>query len=245
MAKKQYAEGFFNDLAKGVANSASVTVPIIKELLNPQSVVDLGCGDGGWLKAFRESGIEDILGIEGDYVKNIETQIPKEYYQYHNLETEFKSERKFDLAVSLEVGEHLSSDSASVFVESLCNLSDIILFSAAIIGQEGTMHINEQFPEYWARQFKKRNFVPIDYIRPRIWKNEKVEPWYKQNMLLFVNQNKLPALPIALQECQKQTYEEYLFRVHPELYLRILERKYPYYFTKYWWNRFKRSFKKY
>lgn len=245
MTKKQYADDFFNDLAKGVANSASVTVPIITESLNPRSVVDLGCGDGGWLRAFRESGIKDILGIEGEYVKDIETQIPKEYYQYHNLETEFKSDRKFDLAVSLEVGEHLSSGAAGIFVESLCNLSDIILFSAAIVGQEGTMHINEQFPEYWAKLFKNRGYVPIDYIRPRIWQSEKVEPWYKQNMLLFVNRTKLPSLSIDLQNCQNQTHGEYLFRIHPELYIGILKRKYPYYFAKYWWNRFKRSFKKY
>lgn len=245
MAKKQYADDFFNDLARGVANSAAVTVPIITELLHPKSVVDLGCGDGGWLRAFKTSGVDDILGIEGEYVKNIPTQIGKEYYQYHNLETEYKSERKFDLAVSLEVGEHLSPASAGVFVDSLCNLSDVVLFSAAIVGQEGTMHINEQFPEYWAKLFKKRNYLPVDYVRPRVWLSEKVEPWYKQNMLLFVNQSRLPSLPAELQNCQQQTHEDYLFRIHPELYLAILKRKFPYYYAKYWYSKFKRSFKKY
>lgn len=245
MKRKQYGDDFFNNLVEGSYRSAKSVLPLVVNLLNPRSVVDLGCGVGVWLKAFKELGVEDILAVEGEYVKNQNTYISKEYYQYHNLELEFLTNKRYDLAVSLEVGEHLSPESAISFVNSLCKLSDVVLFSTAIKGQEGTMHINEQFPEYWAKLFTINNFVPIDYIRPRIWDNNDIEVWYRQNILLYVNKSFLPRLPEALQECQLHTHENFLFRIHPDLYLNILKRKYPIHFANYWWNKFKRSFKEY
>ncbi len=245
MITKEYGEDFFDDQAEKSYKAAKQTIPILMDLLNPRSVVDMGCGVGAWLKAFQEAGATRILGVEGDYVKNIKTYVPKEYYKYHNLETEFISDERFDLAISLEVGEHLKDSSASVFVNSLCRLADVVLFSAAIIGQEGTMHINEQFPEYWATHFNANGFVPVDYIRPRVWDKSDIEVWYRQNMILYVKETTLNTLPQALQTCQKETHSNYLFRIHPELYLNILKRKYPFHFANYWWFKFKRSFKKF
>lgn len=245
MAGKKYAEEFYKNQAEMSFQAAKQTVPLLMDLLKPSSVADLGCGVGVWLKAFREAGVARILGVEGDYVKNLETYIPKEDFHFHNLETNYYTEEKFDLAISLEVGEHLHTSESSVLVDSLCRLSDVVLFSAAIIGQEGTLHINEQLPEFWAGLFKAQGFVPVDYIRPLVWDNPKVEVWYRQNMILYVKESALPALPEALQLCQKQTHGNYLFRVHPELYFRILQRKYPFHFANYWWYKFKRSFRKY
>ena len=52
--------------------------------------------------------------------------------------------RKFDLVQSLEVGEHLPKSAADTFVETLVKHGDVVLFSAASVGQGGHDHINEQ-----------------------------------------------------------------------------------------------------
>lgn len=245
MAKKEYGPDFYSNQAENAYKSALATLPFIINLLKPKSVVDLGCGIAPWLKACVDLGVSDVLGIEGEYVKELKTYIPIENYKFFNLEKRLTINRHFDLALSLEVGEHLSKDASQNLVDSLCGLSDIILFSAAIIGQEGTMHINEQFPEYWAKLFKLNNYLPVDYIRPLIWDDSKVEVWYKQNILIYVNGNKLDLLPEELQRSRQETHDNYLFRVHPALYLSILKRKYPLRYVNYWWGRFKRSLKKY
>lgn len=245
MPLKKYGNSFFNLLSDGSYKSAQSVLPLISELLRPKSVVDVGCGTGAWLKVFQELGVEEILGIEGEYIKKQKTYIPKANFLYHNLEEDLKIDRRFELAISLEVGEHISERAAPTLVNVLCRLSDIIMFSAAVTGQEGTMHINEQFPEYWASLFMEKNYVPIDFVRQKIWNNKNIEVWYRQNILLYVRKEILMSLPETLIACQKETHANYLFRIHPDLYLEMLKRKYPFYFINYWWNRFKRSFKEY
>ena len=94
--------------------------------------------------------------------------------------------RSFDLAVALEIAEHLPDSAAECFVESLTGLAPAVLFSAAIPGQGGTGHLNERWPEYWSRLFAAAGFDPIDALRPRIWHDERVEVWYAQNTFLYV-----------------------------------------------------------
>jgi hypothetical protein len=47
---------------------------------------------------------------------------------------------RFDLAVCLEVAEHLPPERAESFIRELCDLAPVVLFSAAIPGQGGTGH---------------------------------------------------------------------------------------------------------
>jgi 2-polyprenyl-3-methyl-5-hydroxy-6-metoxy-1,4-benzoquinol methylase len=58
-------------------------------------------------------------------------------------------EKEFDLVVSLEVAEHLPASAADQFVNTLVKHGKKILFSAAIPGQGGQDHLNEQWPDYW------------------------------------------------------------------------------------------------
>ncbi len=119
--------------------------------------------------------------------------------------------------MSMEVAEHLPEPYSKEFVKALTALSDIILFSAAIEGQGGTYHINEQMPEYWSKIFKELGFVAVDCIRPVIWENEQVEWWYKQNILLYVKEERLKDFPL-LAKTYKNTNPEFLVRIHPFLY---------------------------
>ena len=63
-----YTSEFFQLIHPRSNLSAMAVIPLVLELYRPGSVVDVGCGLGGWLAAFQACGVEDILGIDGDYV---------------------------------------------------------------------------------------------------------------------------------------------------------------------------------
>jgi hypothetical protein len=144
-------------------------------------------------------------------------EIPPEEFRPFNLENALDLGRTFDLVVSLEVAEHLPEECAEIFVGSLTRLGDVILFSAAIPLQGGTHHVNEQWPDYWAAYFLNRDFVPIDCVRKRFWRNNDVEWWYVQNALFFVRKNCLREYP-RLNKAYDDAVLDQLSVVHPRLY---------------------------
>ena len=198
--------------------SAREIIPLVLEIVQPQSVIDVGCGVGGWSSVFLELGVREILGIDGDWVDTRMLQIPKTCFASHDLTQPLQLNRKFDLVVSLEVAEHLPSKCAEVFVDSLVRLGPIVLFSAAIPLQGGTHHINEQWPEYWSKLFEEREYVAVDAIRKRLWQNNEVDVCYAQNILFFVNQNYLKTHAF-LKKAFERTCTNQLSLVHPKIYL--------------------------
>ncbi|WP_462137916.1 hypothetical protein [Candidatus Mycalebacterium sp.] len=118
--------------------------------------------------------------------------IPDENFIKADISKEFpKFKEKFDLAISLEVAEHLPPERAESFINYLTTLSDFVLFSAAIPLQGGINHFNEQWQDYWADLFEKKDYVPFDIVRAKIWNNEKIKNWYKQNIILYVKKNEI------------------------------------------------------
>ncbi len=218
MNSGNYTRTFFDGLRGGVERSAQVIVPLVLDLLQPRSIVDVGCGDGTWLAVFRRFGIQDLLGIDGEYIDRSILQIPEELFQTADLSRPLVLPRKFDLAVSLEVAEHIPQGCATGFVESLTRLAPVILFSAAIPFQGGVRHVNEQWPDKWAELFKHHDFLPIDFIRKRIWKNDEVEWWYAQNILVFAHKTVLQGSPTLRIESQQSSPNQ-LRLVHPRNYL--------------------------
>lgn len=215
---QKYTNNFFTNLERESFQSAKAVVPIVNRFIKPASVVDIGCGTGMWLKAWYEDiGVKDILGVEGPYVKSEMIKAPADKIIFKDLKNKLDIGRQFDLAMSLEVAEHLPANSAETFIQTLTDLSDIVLFSAAIPEQGGTYHINEQFPEYWAIIFKKFGYVAVDCIRPEIYNNPRVEWWYQQNILLFVKAGIIDNNS-ELSKYMQSTQPGYLSRVHPVLY---------------------------
>jgi hypothetical protein len=213
-----YGRSFYEDIRNGSKRSARIVAPIVIEITKPQSIIDVGCGDGTWLAAFRELGVTDLLGVDGEYVDRDMLQIPPSLFRPVDLSTRFHISRRFDLALSLEVAEHLPAQSAAGFVESLTRLAPLVLFSAAIPFQGGTRHVNEQWPEYWAALFGTLGYYPIDCIREKIWHNQNVEFWYVQNSLLFAERNAMQSSP-RLQHAFEATNPHLLSKVHPRGYL--------------------------
>jgi len=213
-----YSTDFFKKIESGSVASARVVIPVLLDLLRPHSVVDIGCGAGAWLSVVRQLGISDIQGIDGDYVNRAALMIPQEKFQAADLGTSFRLNRRYDMAMSLEVAEHIEARYADTYLDNLTMLSDTIVFSAAIPNQTGTGHVNEQWPEYWKEKFEARGYVLIDCLRHRFWTNRDVERWYRQNLLLYVTQNRLRESPVLLNELESAR-ERTLALVHPASYI--------------------------
>ena len=126
---------------------------------------------------------------------------------------------RYDLAICLEVAEHLPSNRAEQFVSFLTTLSDHVLFSAAIPLQGGVGHLNEQWQHYWAELFADRRFAVSDCIRPAIWNDDKIPFWYKQNILLFSKQKEGDGVHLDSSSIDASSMP--LDLVHPDLYLRL------------------------
>ncbi len=171
--------------------SARRIVPIVNGLVHPASVLDVGCGTGSWLAVFQGAGVRDILGIDGPWIDREALEIPADRFIVRDLEQPLDLGRRFDLALSLEVGEHLAPGAADRHVDSLTRHASAILFSAAIPMQGGSHHTNERWPSYWAERFRTRGFEPVDCVRPAVWDRPEVAWWYAQNTILYVERSTL------------------------------------------------------
>ncbi len=186
-----YNDYFFSQQEKGSYLSAKNIIPLVLEIVDVKRVVDFGCGLGTWLKAWQENGAIDILGIDGNYIDSSKLYIDKKYFQANDLSQSISLSKKYDLALSLEVAEHIEEKKADIFIENLVSASDIILFSAAIPFQADKKigHINEQWPEYWQKKFTKYNYLMLDPLRAKIFNNQQIDWWYRQNIFLIVNES--------------------------------------------------------
>ena len=176
--------------ARGSTESARVVLPHVIGWIAPRSVIDVGCGTGAWASVAKELGVSAVTGVDGDYVSRADLQIDPSEFVIHDLATPLTLEGHFDLAICLEVAEHLSPDRAERFVGELVALADTVLFSAAIPGQGGTAHLNERWQSYWVQMFAEVGFDLFDVIRPLIWDDDRVAFWYRQNALVFAGAEK-------------------------------------------------------
>ena len=198
--------------------SPGIVVPVVLKFVQPENVVDFGCGIGTWLHAFKNNGVNEVLGLDGKWYnpKLLFKHISPDEFKCVDLEYPIRLEKKYDLVVSLEVAEHLSAESADIFVESLTNAGKVILFSAAFPGQGGENHLNEQWYDYWVKKFEKHNYYFHDVIRNEIWNNRDVQRWYKQNMFFVVHKD------VDFNYPEDSTYLKYGF-LHPDFYYMLSE----------------------
>ena len=186
-----YDETFFDLQVQGALASAPILVPTVLRYVHPERMVDVGCGEGAWLRVFKEAGIREVLGIDGAYVHQERLLIDRSEFRPIDLSRSFEGIGRFDLAVCLEVAEHLPPSSASCLVQSLTALAPLVLFSAALPMQGGTHHVNEQKPGYWQALFAAEGFERLDLIRPQIWQDRRIEFWYRQNMVFYASREAL------------------------------------------------------
>jgi SAM-dependent methyltransferase len=182
-----YDQKFFAAHRDRSLRSARVIVPRLLSHINVRSVVDIGCGLGTWLRAFQESGVADVAGYDGAYIDRAALLIDERLFSSVDLREDFSIPRRFDLAISLEVAEHLPENCANSLVYRLTTVAPAVLFSAAIPGQGGREHLNEQWQDYWRNIFSSYSFYPVDLIRPSVRGRSDVELCYQQEAYASVS----------------------------------------------------------
>ena len=130
-----YTDSFYASM-KDKENGCRRAAEYVFGLIRPASVVDIGCGTGAWLGLFKACGAQ-VHGYDGDYVNRDMLVIEQEEFTPYDLSEKIPVDRRYDMAMSLEVAEHLDAGCADRFVADLTQFSDVVLFSAAIPGQGG------------------------------------------------------------------------------------------------------------
>jgi len=218
-----YSTGYYEGISNVSKRSAEAMLPKIFELVEPKSWVEVGSGTGSWTQTAMELGVSDCVAVDGPWVKDNELLIPHTNFVKHDLTQPLVLNRKFDLALSLEVAEHLDERFADTIVQSLTSHSDLIVFGAAIPMQGGTHHVNEQWPSYWISKFIDHGYECIDFVRPSLWRDDRVAPFYIQNTFMFLKVGSRPDLANKLRAKISQIFSEShnLAFVHPRQYLGI------------------------
>jgi cyclopropane fatty-acyl-phospholipid synthase-like methyltransferase len=213
-----YDDSFYEDQIADSLKSARIYLSFLWQFMQPAAVLDVGCGRGAWLKACHELGSTRLLGLDGDW--NDQAQMIDSAVEFRgiDLNKRFSIPQMVDLAMSLEVAEHLEASTAPQFVECLTDASDVVLFSAAYPKQSGTNHINEQPQSFWAQLFIANGFLPVDLFRPAFWGNKDVCFWYRQNAFLYVRRGCEAAQRLNSHGVREVANVDFMDCVHPELF---------------------------
>jgi SAM-dependent methyltransferase len=216
-----YDAKFYGGQADGSEASARLIAPEILSSIPARTSLDVGCGVGTWAKVFKENGL-DAWGIDGPWVTAESLRIPVDRFAVVDFEqTPYapKIPERFDLVTTFEFLEHVSADRAPDLVEFLTSRADVVVAGAAIPGQGGANHVNEQWPAYWASLFEARGYVAYDFLRPLIWHLD-AEPWYPQNIIGYFKGG-VPALVRERAEAAAiASLSQVRGVVHPELFRR-------------------------
>ena len=189
-----YGAAFYRSIAPESLRAAGLIAPLLAPL-RAASVVDFGCGTGAWLQAFRAQGAGVVHGIDQFDPRGVELAIRPEEYQRADLTSELRLPREYDLAISLEVGEHIPRAASRTLVHNLARASRRVLFSAATPGQGGVHHVNERPLAEWVALFAECGYAASDFVRALIAERGiRVEPWYRFNTLFFYRDVEVPPL---------------------------------------------------
>lgn len=213
-----YDEIFYAGQASASFISAQIYAHHLHKLLKPRTIVDFGCGRGSWLRAFSAMGVNRLVGYDGPWNSQDKMEDQAIFFISADLNRPIECKEYFDLAISLEVAEHLLPENADTFIQSLTKASDLVLFGAAPPGQGGTDHINEQPPSYWAKKFLAHGYHPFDIFRPSLWGNRDVCFWYRQNTFLYARGNSTAFSILQSHHLAPVISLDFMDCIHPELY---------------------------
>lgn len=180
---------YANEVEGPAVRSAEAISQSIVQDLRPQTVVDVGCGTGALLEALRRKGCQ-VSGLEYSSAALQHCRSRNLDVRKFDLERDSpQGDRTFDVAISMEVAEHLPERISDRYVALLTALSGVIVFTAAPPGQGGNDHVNEQPSSYWISRFQALGFAHDDDLS-RVWRDSwrqqaVVAYWYYQNLMIF------------------------------------------------------------
>jgi SAM-dependent methyltransferase len=219
-----YGRQFYESQQDKSAVSASIVVPFIVDAIQPRSVIDVGCGTGKWCAAFARAGVSQVVGVDGPWVQPEALAIPASSFAPFDFGAAAAPFRpalpaeRYDLAVTFEFLEHVDPGKAAALVDFLTSLSDVVIAGAAIPGQGGTHHVNEQWPSYWSALFQQRGYTPFDFIRPALWRHGGIEPWYVQNTIGYFKGGPPEALVRKTEDLVLGQLRDPAPLVHPDIF---------------------------
>jgi len=187
--------------------SARIVVPHLLHYVNAASVVDFGCKHGEWLSVFREQGVSNLLGLDLEVRLGL-TLLESHEFKVADLRKPIGIPNRFDLAVCIEVAEHLPPKSAEPLVRGLTGAAPVVMFSAAVPHQGGWGHLNEQPRAYWKALFAERGYRWLDCIRPHIWQCPRVAWWYRQNLFLYANDEAITGSAALMDESRREVADD-------------------------------------
>lgn len=176
----------YTAIREGIRSSARVCVPMILHATGtgePPRCLDVGAGEGWWSEELWNHGAAHVDSVDHPVPEVLAEGVPVVDL---NLEGEYALQRGYSLALCLEVAEHLTPRAGDELVRQLCRATRAVAWSAAIPGQGGSGHLNEQWPAYWEERFAEHGWSFVDPFRDALWGDERVEPWYQQNLVLAV-----------------------------------------------------------
>jgi SAM-dependent methyltransferase len=185
----QYRDDWHARHRERTRRAAELIVSFLQREFPIESVLDIGCGHGDWLHVCMDLGITDVQGCDGPWTDVNQLVIPRANFRCKQLDRSISFDRKFDLIVCTEVGEHLPETHADFLLETITAHADLVFFGAAIPLQGGYRHINEKWQSWWVQRFDARGFAAYDLIRPLVW-NEPIDFWYKQNNFVYVRRSR-------------------------------------------------------
>jgi len=163
----EYGPGFFKfaDMDHGWSNH--LFGHILYLLFKPKSAIDFGCGTAGTLSALRSHGVE-VQGLDGSahcvpFIERTDPAIAKTFI-VHDLGKPWTPPRTYDLAVSIEVLEHIAPEGADTMVKSIASSAPLAVVTACPpTGRNHLLHLNEQPFVYWIEKFAKAGMeVDVD-----------------------------------------------------------------------------------
>lgn len=174
-----YSPAFFEHQAPIALSSARIVLPRVLDEVRATSVIDVGCGVGAWGHVAQQQGCT-VKGVDGNVPGD---QLLIDDFERVDLAGGYDCDG-FDLAICLEVGEHLPESSSAALIAGLCK-ARYVLFSGAHPGQGGVDHVNEQWGTWWARLFSANGYTGSSHLKWRHWPDNKVQDFYRENLLLF------------------------------------------------------------
>lgn len=176
---------WLNGLAAFDAKNEAVMMAIMSVLGIPPSHLDVGSGTGAMVNIARKCG-SDAWGIDllprPDWAHLIE----------HDLTEPIDLGRKFNLITSVEVAEHIPIQGVEVYLDTIAKHAEqgtVLVFSAAMPGQQGDGHVNCQPAEYWRAKLDARGFRWNDTLTYKIMVAMSVAKhsmhWIEANLQVF------------------------------------------------------------
>lgn len=167
-----YSDRYYAKRAKGRhADDAEEYANAIMDVFEPESVIDLGCAIGHYLRPMHEAGVH-VRGVDAHSAAIEHSLIPKDQMELADLRDEYDPWQRYDVALCIEVAEHLAEEHADTLVDTIVECAPVVVFTAATPGQGGTHHVNEQPRDYWKRMFIQRGYEydhkAVEDIRRRV-----------------------------------------------------------------------------